>query len=378
MGNNQVLLTFPTKDKMDSFFENHNNLGSHWFSSVSTWSVDLVSNFGREVWLCCYGVPIHAWNASTFSTIGQCWGEVIQIEEDTVKSARFDVGEVKIFTTHSLGINNQMKLMVGLLSFNIRVAEEQATFICNSDFQCQCICHSLDKSMEGSGKSSTGDVVHTKPIGRNGNKVSISPSISNRSDGPLPDQHRDALSDGLENHAIERSVVQQSGREVDVDNGRIERVAGFDGDCSVSFNINEACIESCDERLRGENSEHRDDERSKSPKEEVPQPVTNIEIASEHLGREEVDDCGVERNWIQTTECLDSKRPNSGDPIRTGEEDQPNFTQSPSRVDESDCDAMIRRTGIEEQLQRGMTKMGDGVFKDCYRLKISQAIPPKA
>ncbi|GAB2270563.1 hypothetical protein Dimus_005451 [Dionaea muscipula] len=62
MGDNQALLTFSTKEKMEIFIDNHNKAGSHWFSSVSPWSVDLISGFGREVWLSRYGVPIHAWN----------------------------------------------------------------------------------------------------------------------------------------------------------------------------------------------------------------------------------------------------------------------------------------------------------------------------
>ncbi|GAB2290756.1 hypothetical protein Dimus_025029 [Dionaea muscipula] len=69
--------------------------------------------FGREVWLSCYGVPVHAWNVSTFCSIGNHWGEVVQIDEDTAKSARFDVEKVK----------------------------EQVVFICNSDFRCECPCH---------------------------------------------------------------------------------------------------------------------------------------------------------------------------------------------------------------------------------------------
>ncbi|GAB2281176.1 hypothetical protein Dimus_015779 [Dionaea muscipula] len=70
-------------------------------------------SFGREVWLSCYGVPVHAWNVSTFCRIGRYWGEVVQ----------------------------KMRIMDGSIPFDIRVAEEQALFICNSDFRCGCTCH---------------------------------------------------------------------------------------------------------------------------------------------------------------------------------------------------------------------------------------------
>ncbi|GAB2293099.1 hypothetical protein Dimus_027312, partial [Dionaea muscipula] len=38
-------------------------------------------------------------------------------------------------------INQVMRLMVGIIPFDIRVAEEHAVFICNSDFRCRCTCH---------------------------------------------------------------------------------------------------------------------------------------------------------------------------------------------------------------------------------------------
>ncbi|GAB2299813.1 hypothetical protein Dimus_033866 [Dionaea muscipula] len=82
------------------------------------------------------------------------WGEVIQIEEDTVKAARFDVGKIKIFTNSTLAINHQMHLVVGFKSFVIRVAEEQAVFICNSDFRRQCACHDAEYNEKQHGSSS--------------------------------------------------------------------------------------------------------------------------------------------------------------------------------------------------------------------------------
>ncbi|GAB2266400.1 Serine arginine-rich splicing factor 2, partial [Dionaea muscipula] len=90
-------------------------------------------NVGREVWLTCYGVLVHAWNVSTFCRIGSYWGEVVLVEEDTAKCARVDVGKVKIITHHMDVINQRMRLMVGSTLFNIRVAEEQASSDGNED-----------------------------------------------------------------------------------------------------------------------------------------------------------------------------------------------------------------------------------------------------
>ncbi|GAB2294132.1 hypothetical protein Dimus_028351 [Dionaea muscipula] len=137
-GNHQVLVTFPVMKLMNHFIENHKN-GSEWFTSVNPWSVNLDCRFGREVWLSWYGVPVHAWNAR----------EVVQIEDDTVKALRFDIGKVKVLTSHPEVINQRLQLIVGFKSFDIRVAEEQAVLICNTDFRCQCACHTVDISTRG-------------------------------------------------------------------------------------------------------------------------------------------------------------------------------------------------------------------------------------
>ncbi|GAB2302024.1 hypothetical protein Dimus_036049 [Dionaea muscipula] len=71
-------------------------------------------------------------------------GEVVEIEEDTAKNARFDVGKVKVYTRNMSVINQEMNLMVGVKLFVIRIAEEQAVFICNSDFGCGRIRHGKD------------------------------------------------------------------------------------------------------------------------------------------------------------------------------------------------------------------------------------------
>ncbi|GAB2284586.1 hypothetical protein Dimus_019043 [Dionaea muscipula] len=119
MGNKQALLTFQTVALMKQFIADHSKSGNQWFTSISPWSVESSCSFGREVWLSCYGNLIHAWNSSTFTAIGQYWGEVIQLEEDTVKSIRFDVGKVKDLTKNPDVINHHMKLVVGFKSFVI-------------------------------------------------------------------------------------------------------------------------------------------------------------------------------------------------------------------------------------------------------------------
>ncbi|GAB2275000.1 hypothetical protein Dimus_009768 [Dionaea muscipula] len=56
-----------------------------FMNEVKPWSVTTECSSDREVWLSCYGVPVHAWNVGTFCKIGKVWGDVVQVEDDTAK-----------------------------------------------------------------------------------------------------------------------------------------------------------------------------------------------------------------------------------------------------------------------------------------------------
>ncbi|KAI7985209.1 Polyadenylate-binding protein 1-like [Camellia lanceoleosa] len=79
---------------------------------------------GRLVWLNCYGVPINFWNAITFSNIGKAWGEIVQLEDETLKGMSFVVGRVLIFTKCFEMINQTMTVEFKGISYPIRVIEE--------------------------------------------------------------------------------------------------------------------------------------------------------------------------------------------------------------------------------------------------------------
>ncbi|GAB2290110.1 hypothetical protein Dimus_024398, partial [Dionaea muscipula] len=133
MGGKKVLITFSSEMEMNAFIDQHNQQKLYRFDSVAPWFVGTEYSFGREVWLSCYGVHVHAWNVSTFCSIGNVWGEVVMVQDDTAKCARFDVGKIKVLTHNMSVINQELKLMVGSKMFGIRVAEEQAVFICDDE-----------------------------------------------------------------------------------------------------------------------------------------------------------------------------------------------------------------------------------------------------
>ncbi|GAB2286065.1 hypothetical protein Dimus_020489 [Dionaea muscipula] len=96
LGRKNILITFLSESGMKSFVDNHKNIRSYWFSSVVSWSVDLECNFEREVWISCYGIPVHAWSVGTFIIIGQHWGEVLRVEDDIANCVRCDVGKLRL------------------------------------------------------------------------------------------------------------------------------------------------------------------------------------------------------------------------------------------------------------------------------------------
>ncbi|GAB2275337.1 hypothetical protein Dimus_010099 [Dionaea muscipula] len=169
------------REKMNIFVENHNNLGSHWFSSISPWSVNL-------------------------------------IEDDTIKSTCFDVGKVKICTTHSSGINHQMKQVVGLL-----------------------------------------DDAKTGSEGRNKeDNLSIPTNNTRGSDGFITDQIPDGLIGGSEDHAVVMASVRRSGRDDDVDTRINDKIDVVGGNYSTSYN-NGDFLGSSGLRLYGGTLKHWDD-----------------------------------------------------------------------------------------------------------------------
>ncbi|CAL5444526.1 unnamed protein product [Camellia sinensis] len=62
------------------------------------WEEGMVFEQVRQVWISCYGVPLILWNNNTFCNIGREWGEVLEMDEDTINLSTFHYGKVKIET----------------------------------------------------------------------------------------------------------------------------------------------------------------------------------------------------------------------------------------------------------------------------------------
>ncbi|KAH7833188.1 hypothetical protein Vadar_003897 [Vaccinium darrowii] len=126
MGGLWVILTFPSPELMLSLFDGGElSWMSRWFAEVHKWSPELPNIRRRNVWISCYGVPLHGWSALTFQKIGQLWGEVITMDEATIKGLSYAAGKVMIATEKWDRINEVILVEVKGKEFEVRAIEEQ-------------------------------------------------------------------------------------------------------------------------------------------------------------------------------------------------------------------------------------------------------------
>lgn len=163
LGGNYVVLTFPTVGDMEAMIEGPEvNWLGNFFDEFRPWSPESNIELSRTVWLNCYGIPLHVWNANTFFSIGRIWGEPITLDDDTSKGLSFSSGKVQISTKSLHVINQEIKLEVKGRLYPIWVVEEQ--IVVNNSVRefCGCKCkgsdsHRSDKLEEDRSTDSKGD-----------------------------------------------------------------------------------------------------------------------------------------------------------------------------------------------------------------------------
>ncbi|KAK8480123.1 hypothetical protein V6N12_013131 [Hibiscus sabdariffa] len=84
-----VVIIFEEDEQIPIFWDLKESLLKTWFTDI-----DNVDNFMNKkklrVWVHTEGMPLMAWQESMFNIIGSRWGNVIWIEEETLKRLRFD------------------------------------------------------------------------------------------------------------------------------------------------------------------------------------------------------------------------------------------------------------------------------------------------
>ncbi|KAH7852063.1 hypothetical protein Vadar_020156 [Vaccinium darrowii] len=126
MGGLWVVLTFSSTDSMKSVLEGGKlNSLNKWVEEVHQWSPELPIVMRRNVWISCYGVPLHGWSVATFHKIAQLWGEVLSVDDATVQGTSFAAGKILIAANSWDKINESICLELNGRSFEVRVVEDQ-------------------------------------------------------------------------------------------------------------------------------------------------------------------------------------------------------------------------------------------------------------
>ncbi|GMP36592.1 hypothetical protein CsSME_00008671 [Camellia sinensis var. sinensis] len=77
----------------------------------------------RRVWMAIKGVPLNAWNSTTFTKIASNWGRVFSVDGKTSSRMELERGKVLVETNFKNSINGFCKLKVGQFLYDIRVSK---------------------------------------------------------------------------------------------------------------------------------------------------------------------------------------------------------------------------------------------------------------
>ncbi|KAK8665374.1 hypothetical protein V6N13_005543 [Hibiscus sabdariffa] len=125
------LMIFKDRVSMENFRKKHEEALRKWFSEVQVWVEDFSVCY-RRAWIACHGVPIHAWSVGTFGNIATLWGDIISIDERTLKPTSFYRAYFQILTRFPERINETVELVIGSKVFRVFVSEIEPTFSPNS------------------------------------------------------------------------------------------------------------------------------------------------------------------------------------------------------------------------------------------------------
>lgn len=110
-----------------------------WFLESYKWEKNTIKPAScRLIWINVYGLPLQLWNSSNFSKLGQRWGNVISISDDTIKGISSAVGKVLISTSQMEMINEVVTVESKGILHQVRVIEEQ--MVVNTFIQADCSC----------------------------------------------------------------------------------------------------------------------------------------------------------------------------------------------------------------------------------------------
>ncbi|KAH7848015.1 hypothetical protein Vadar_032815 [Vaccinium darrowii] len=185
----------------------------------------------RNIWISCYGVPLHGWSALTFRKIAQLWGEVIGMDEATTKGLSFAAGKVLIATEHWDRIDEVIHVEVKGRIFEVKVVEEQVVVhdhcsTCNLTFSESTRANSTQKR-DDSAADSVGEASSRREVvhgvwGDNRKAINDLKEVSRVEDSNLEilvDNLAAEVTEGVKEG--ERPILSSSPKEDSLEDGEI-------------------------------------------------------------------------------------------------------------------------------------------------------------
>jgi len=136
LGDNLVLLTPKTEEKMEDIFK----LNKEWFESCfedfKPWSASCVAGY-RIVWVKCYGLPLSLWSKECFSKVVGEVATLVEVDEATSSWDRLEYARLRVRLLHSAKADMSKGFRINGVVYNINIMEEAATIVEGKPI-CKC------------------------------------------------------------------------------------------------------------------------------------------------------------------------------------------------------------------------------------------------
>ncbi|GAU48923.1 hypothetical protein TSUD_301780 [Trifolium subterraneum] len=126
MGGNMVLLQSSCESELSAILSFNKKWWDLCFYKIFPWKPNFLSE-SREIWIQIYGLPLHAWEESSFKMVAGRFGVFLDFDEATVAKDRFDVARVKLRTVRRGMIDTVLQLLVLGVAYDVWVVEERCS-----------------------------------------------------------------------------------------------------------------------------------------------------------------------------------------------------------------------------------------------------------
>ncbi|CAL0324595.1 unnamed protein product [Lupinus luteus] len=122
IGGDLVLISPSEGDDLNEVLKDAKDWISAIFVSFQPWSLDLVVEY-RDVWLHCTGIPLQAWSEKFFHQLGNVFGSLQLVDDETRLKTSFEHCRLLIRTRCPSRINQSLVVLVDGKKFSINVWE---------------------------------------------------------------------------------------------------------------------------------------------------------------------------------------------------------------------------------------------------------------